>query len=164
MRRIEILAPMSGRVVQLGEVPDPVFSERMLGDGLAIEPDEGVGVAPVSGTLVVFHSAGHAFAVEEATSGIGVLVHVGLDTVHLKGRGFERLAEEGAIVTAGQSVVQFDLAVIAEANLSALSPIILPQLDPSFGVEMTRETHVRAGQDVILTVEMPDVEERERPR
>jgi glucose-specific phosphotransferase system IIA component len=153
--RIEILAPMSGRVVQLGEVPDPVFAERMLGDGLAIEPEEGFAVAPVSGVLVVFHSAGHAFAVEEATSGIGILVHVGLDTVQLSGRGFERLAEVGAIVTAGQSVVRFDLAVIAEANLSALSPIILPQLDPSFAVEMTTQTRVRAGQDVILTVETP---------
>ncbi len=153
MIRIEILAPMTGRVVQLADVPDPVFSERMLGDGLAIDPDEGVGVAPVSGTLVVFHSAGHAFAVEEATRRIGVLVHVGLDTVGLGGRGFERLAEEGAAVAAGQSVVRFDLAVIAEAGLSALSPIILPQLDPSFAIEMTTETHVRAGQDVILTVE-----------
>jgi PTS system glucose-specific IIA component len=153
--RIEILAPMSGRVVQLGEVPDPVFAERMLGDGLAIEPDEGFAVAPVSGNLVVFHSAGHAFAVEEATSGIGVLVHVGLDTVHLSGRGFERLAEVGTVVSAGQSVVRFDLAVIAEAGLSALSPIILPQLDPSFAVEVTARTSVRAGQDVILTVETP---------
>jgi PTS system glucose-specific IIA component len=154
--RIEILAPMTGRVVPLGEVPDPVFAERMLGDGLAIEPDEGLAVAPVSGTLVVFHSAGHAFAVEEATSGIGVLVHVGLDTVGLGGRGFERLAEEGAAVAGGQSVVRFDLAAIAEAGVSALSPVILPQLDPSFAIEMTTETHVRAGQDVILTVETPE--------
>ena len=75
MTRIDVLAPMSGSVVPIEEVPDPVFAERMLGDGVAVDPVEGVGVAPVSGRLVVFHSAGHAFAVEEATTGVAVLVH-----------------------------------------------------------------------------------------
>src|SRR5512138_697102 len=106
---------MSGRVLSLEQVPDPVFAERMLGDGVAIEPTEGIAVAPVSGTLIVFHSAGHAFAIQERSSGIGVLVHVGLDTVELKGRGFERLAEQGDEVEAGETLLRFDLATIAGA-------------------------------------------------
>lgn len=155
MRRVEVLSPFTGRVVPLEEVPDPVFAERMLGDGLAVEPREGLGLAPISGRLSVFHSAGHAFAVQDAGSEVAVLVHVGLDTVHLQGRGFTRLAEAGDLVATGQPVVRFDLAAIAEANYSPLSPVILPDLPADFRVAKTTARGVRAGQDVLLTVEMP---------
>ena len=153
--RIVILAPMTGRIVSLDDVPDPVFAERMLGDGLAIEPSEGLAVAPVSGKLIVFHSAGHAFAIEEEATGIGVLVHVGLDTVDLRGHGFERMAEAGDIVRSRQTLLRFDLDVIAAANLSALSPIVLPELDPAAKITLTTASEVTAGEDVILTVDTP---------
>jgi len=146
---------MSGRVLPLDEVPDPVFAERMLGNGLAIEPTEGLAVAPISGKLNVFHSAGHAFAIEEEATGIGVLVHVGLDTVNLHGRGFERLAEAGDVVRSGQTLLRFDLGAIAEAGLSAVSPIVLPDLDPAATISSTTATQVVAGQDVILAVNAP---------
>ncbi len=155
MRRVEILAPLTGYVVPIEDVPDPVFAEQMMGDGLAIQPEDGVGVAPATGNLVVFHSAGHAFAIAVADSDVSVLVHVGLDTVGLKGRGFTRLAEAGDYVTAGQELVHFDLGTIAAENLSSLSPVILPELDPGYRVEKTTASHVRAGQDVLLTVERP---------
>jgi glucose-specific phosphotransferase system IIA component len=155
MSQVEVLAPFSGRVVPLDEVPDPVFSERMLGDGLALDPVEGVGVAPVTGKLTVFHSAGHAFAVQ-ATDEVSVLVHVGLDTVQMKGEGFARLAEVGDEVEAGQELVHFDLAAIATAGHSPLSPIILPDLPPGYQVEKTTTATVRAGQDVLLTVTRAD--------
>ena len=158
MTRIDVLAPMSGHVVPIEEVPDPVFAERMLGDGVAIDPVDGTGVAPISGRLVVFHSAGHAFAIEEAATGISVLVHVGLDTVEMHGQGFERLAEAGQDVTAGQEIVRFDLAAIAAAGHAARSPIVVPQLDPSARVTATDSERVQAGRDVLLTVELPDVE------
>ena len=150
--RIDVLAPISGRVVPIEAVPDPVFAERMLGEGIAIEPSEGVAVAPVSGTLIVFHSAGHAFAIQEETSGVGVLVHVGLDTVELKGRGFERLAEQGDVVRAGQTLLRFDLETIAAAGFSIVSPIVLPELDASYRVALTTAAEVIAGRDVLLTV------------
>jgi glucose-specific phosphotransferase system IIA component len=155
MSRVEVLAPFSGRVVSLEEVPDPVFSERMLGDGLAVDPTEGIGVAPVTGKLTVFHRAGHAFAVQ-ATAEVGVLVHVGLDTVHMKGEGFTRLAEVGDEVVAGQEIVYFDLAAIEAAGYSPLSPVILPDLPASYRVEKTTAAAVRAGQDVLFTVTRPD--------
>ena len=158
MTRIDVLAPMSGSVVPIEEVPDPVFAERMLGDGVAVDPVEGVGVAPVSGRLVVFHSAGHAFAVEEATTGVAVLVHIGLDTVEMHGEGFERLAEAGQDVRAGQEIVRFDLAAIEAAGHAARSPIVLPQLEPSARVTVTGADRVQAGRVVILTVELPDGE------
>jgi PTS system glucose-specific IIA component len=153
--QVKVLAPFSGRVVPLEEVPDPVFSEKMLGDGLAVDPTEGVGVSPVTGKLAVFHSAGHAFAVQ-ATDEVSVLVHVGLDTVQMKGEGFIRLAEVGDEVVAGQEIVRFDLAAIESAGYSPLSPVILPDLPSGYQVEKTTTTTVRAGQDVLLTVTRPD--------
>ena len=156
MTRVAILAPMTGRVVPIEEVPEPDFSEKMIGDGLAIEPADGRAVAPVDGTLLVFHSSGHAFAVE-AAGGLGVLVHVGLDTVGLKGKGFTRLSEVGQEVWAGQEIVRFDIEAIRSAHLSPLSPIVLPQLDPGARLEKTSATEVRAGQDVLLTVDLPDI-------
>ena len=155
MNRVEVLAPFSGRVVPLDEVPDPVFSERMLGDGLALDPAEGVGVAPVTGRLAVFHSAGHAFAVQ-ATDEVSVLVHIGLDTVQMKGEGFTRLAEAGDEVVAGQEIVHFDLAAIEAAGYSPLSPVILPDLPAGYRVEKTTAAAVRAGRDVLLVVTPPD--------
>jgi glucose-specific phosphotransferase system IIA component len=151
MSRVEVLAPFSGRVVPLEEVPDPVFSEKMLGDGLAVDPTAGVGVAPVAGKLVVFHSACHAFAVQ-ATDEVSVLVHVGLDTVHMKGEGFTRLAEVGDEVVVGQEIVRFDLTTIESAGYSPLSPVILPDLPAGYQVGKTTAPTVCAGQDVLLTV------------
>jgi glucose-specific phosphotransferase system IIA component len=144
---------MTGRILPMEDVPDPVFSERMLGDGVAIEPSDGIAVAPVSGKLIVFHSAGHAFAIEEAETGIGVLVHVGLDTVELKGRGFERVAEQGDDVRTGQTIVRFDMDVIKAAGLSLISPIVVPELSAGYRVSVTDATEVTAGRDVLLTVE-----------
>jgi glucose-specific phosphotransferase system IIA component len=152
MTRIEILAPISGRVVPMEEVPDPVFAEKMLGDGLAIDPSDGLAVAPMAGNLVVFHSAGHAFAIDGPES-VSVLVHLGLETVHLKGSCFERLAEVGDTVTAGQPIVRMDVAAVAAAGLLPISPVLLPDLDESWTVTKTGAATVRAGRDVLITIE-----------
>ncbi len=153
--RLEVLAPFSGRVVPLDDVPDPVFSERMVGDGLAIDPAEGIGVSPVTGKLTIFHSACHAFAVQ-ATDEVAVLVHVGLDTVQMKGKGFARLAEVGDEVVVGQAIVRFDAADIRAAGHSPLSPVILPDLPEGYQIEKTAASTVRAGQDILLTITRPD--------
>ena len=155
MSRVEVLAAFSGRVVPLDDLPDPVFAEKALGDGLAVDPVNGIGVVPVTGKLIVFHSAGHAFAVQ-ATDEISVLVHVGLDTVQMKGEGFTRLAEVGNEVTAGQEIVHFDLTAIEARGYSTLSPVVLPDLPEGYHVEKTTATSVRAGQDVLFTVTRPD--------
>lgn len=146
-----MLAPFSGRVVPLEEVPDPVFSEKMLGDGLAVEPTEGVALAPVTGEVTVFHSHGHAFAIQ-TDEGVSILVHVGLDTVKMHGRGFVSLAQVGQQVEAGQELVHFDLAAIAEAGYSSISPVIVPDLPSGYTVEKTTAATVRAGRDVLFTV------------
>jgi glucose-specific phosphotransferase system IIA component len=151
MNRIEILSPFTGRVLPIEEVADPVFAEKMVGDGLAVEPTEGVGLAPVAGQLAVFHTAGHAFAVQ-VTPEVGVLVHVGLNTVQMKGQGFGRSAEKGDTVKAGQPVVKFDIPAINAAGYSPISPVILPDLPADYRIEKTTAKSVRAGQDVLMTL------------
>jgi phosphotransferase system IIA component len=108
-------------------------------------------VAPVSGTVTVFHSAGHAFAVQ-ASAEVTVLVHIGLDTVKMQGQGFTALARVGDQVVAGQEVAHFDLATISACGYSAISPVIVPDLPAHYAVEKATTSSVRAGQDVLLII------------
>jgi len=151
MTRIQILSPFTGRVVPIEEVPDPVFAEKMVGDGVAVDPSVGSGLAPAAGKLALFHKAGHAFAIQ-VTPEVGVLVHVGLNTVEMKGQGFTRLAEVEQQVQAGQEIVRFDMAAIEKAGFKAISPVILPDLPAGYLIEKTATGSVRAGQDVLYTV------------
>jgi len=155
VNEVQILAPVSGQVLPLADVPDPVFAEKMLGDGLAIDPTTGVAVAPLAGKVVVFHSAGHAFAIQGNT-GLNVLVHLGLDTVQLKGKGFTRLVEVGTEVTAGQEIAHFDLDIIAQAGFSPLVPVIMIDLPADYRVEPVAAAAVQAGRDVLFSVMMED--------
>lgn len=155
--KIEILSPFTGRVEPLDEVPDQVFARRMMGAGLAVEPTEGLAVTPVAGSLDVFHSAGHAFSVtSRVDEEVAVLVHIGIDTVEMEGEGFERFAEEGDEVEAGQKLARFDLEAIREAEYAAISPVTLPDLPEGYTVEKTSVESVEAGKDVLLTVLPPE--------
>jgi PTS system glucose-specific IIA component/PTS system N-acetylglucosamine-specific IIA component len=121
----EVLAPLAGKVVPLSEVPDPVFAEQMVGAGLAIEPTESMLVevfAPVSGKIVKLHA--HAFVVVRG-DGVGILVHLGIDTVKLKGAGFTIHAVEGTEVQAGERIVSFDPEAVRAQGLSASCPIVV---------------------------------------
>jgi sugar PTS system EIIA component len=118
-----IVAPVAGRVVGLAGVPDPVFAQAMVGPGTAIDPLRApdTAVAPIAGKLVKLHS--HAFVIQGA-GGHGVLVHLGIDTVQLKGEGFELLAAEGQPVASGQPVVRWDPAAIESGGRSPICPVI----------------------------------------
>ena len=114
---------MSGSAVGLAAVPDPVFSQAMVGPGTAIDPERAPGqaVAPITGTIVKLHP--HAYVVVGA-DGRGVLVHLGIDTVQLKGEGFHLLAAEGDHVEAGQPVVGWNPAVIEAGGRSPVCPVV----------------------------------------
>jgi glucose-specific phosphotransferase system IIA component len=152
--KLEVLSPFTGSVIAIEDVPDPVFAEKMLGDGVAILPTEGTALAPIDGKITVLHSSGHAFAVQAENSPITVLVHIGLDTVKLKGRGFTLHAKAGDMVKAGQPVVAFDLTVLAEAGYAAISPVILPDLPEGAMVEKKGRSSAQAGKDVLYSVEI----------
>jgi PTS system N-acetylglucosamine-specific IIA component len=117
------MAPVAGRVVGLSGVPDPVFAQAMVGPGTAIDPERGPGraLSPVDGKIVKLHP--HAFVVVDA-EGHGVLVHLGVDTVQLKGAGFELLAAEGDQVSAGQPLVGWDPAEIEAGGRSPVTAVV----------------------------------------
>ncbi|GAA2623246.1 PTS glucose transporter subunit IIA [Actinomadura fulvescens] len=118
-----VLSPVSGRVVGLAGVPDPVFAQAMVGPGTAVDPERAPGqaIAPVTGTIVKLHP--HAYVVVDA-EGHGVLVHLGIDTVQLKGAGFELLAAEGDAVTAGQPLIGWDPAAIEAGGRSPICAVV----------------------------------------
>jgi sugar PTS system EIIA component len=120
---LRVTSPVSGRVVPLSEVPDPVFAQAMVGPGLAVEPDRVSAdvVSPVDGTVVTLHP--HAFVVATA-DGAAVLVHLGIDTVKRKGEGFTVHVVKGETVRAGQRVVTWDPAEVESAGFAPVCPVI----------------------------------------
>jgi sugar PTS system EIIA component len=119
-----VLAPVAGRAVPLHDVPDPVFSQGMVGYGAAIDPPRGVvdAVAPVTGKLLKLLP--HAYVVMTAGN-VGILVHLGLDTVRLNGAGFTAHAKEGDTVTAGQVIITYDVPSVEAAGLNPIVPVVV---------------------------------------
>jgi glucose-specific phosphotransferase system IIA component len=155
MNKFAVFSPFTGKVVPIEDVPDPVFSDKMLGEGLAVQPQIGLAVAPIQGKLIVLHSACHAFAIQANNNPVTVLVHIGLDTVKMKGQGFTSLASVGDEVTVGQPVVQFEPETITRAGYSTLSPVVLPELPEGTQVEKGEASQVVGGEDILLSVFIP---------
>jgi len=118
-----VRAPVGGRLMPLREVADPVFAAAMVGPGLAIDPPRGPAdvVAPIDGTIVKLHP--HAFVVADA-EGSGVLVHLGIDTVQLRGVGFRLHVSEGGLVRAGDMLISWDPAAVEKGGLSPVCPVV----------------------------------------
>jgi len=125
---IEILAPISGNIVKIEDVPDVVFAEKIVGDGVAIKPTGNKIVAPLPGKIGKIFETNHAFAIE-SDDGIELFVHFGIDTVELKGEGFKRIAEEGQQVKAGDPIIEFDLAFLEGKAKSVLTPVVISNMD-----------------------------------
>ncbi len=119
-----LLAPLSGVVVPITDVPDPTFAEKMLGDGVAIDPTEETLRAPVDGKITQLHSAHHALTIA-TQDGVEILMHIGLDTVLLKGQGFTPLVKEGADVKAGDPLIAFDADYLIHAAASLLTMVVV---------------------------------------
>jgi phosphocarrier protein FPr/phosphocarrier protein len=119
-----LVAPMSGWASALDEVPDPVFSGKVMGDGLAIDPTSGTLCAPCDGEVIALHAAKHAVTLR-ATNGAEILLHIGCDTVALAGDGFEAHVAQGRSVRAGDPLVTFDLDALAPRVRSLITPVIL---------------------------------------
>lgn len=124
MSKTPVLAPVAGRAVPLSDVPDPVFSAGMVGYGAAVDPPQEVveAVAPVSGKLLKLLP--HAYVIMTADN-VGVLVHLGLDTVALHGEGFTTHVTQGDDVTAGQKVITYDVPAIAAKGLNPIVPVVV---------------------------------------
>lgn len=142
-----VLAPIAGTVVPLAEVPDPVFAGQMVGSGAAVEPPAGEMfdvVSPVAGKVIKLLP--HAFVVV-GPSGRGVLTHVGIDTVKLKGEGFKLLIAQGDTVDAGTPVMRVDPTAALAAGYSMVSPVVVLDTKPDVATLIGSGT-VAAGQEL----------------
>jgi glucose-specific phosphotransferase system IIA component len=121
---MQVLAPCPGRVFPITEVSDPVFAGEMVGPGIAIDPSPGrtTVVAPVAGTILKLHP--HAFAMATA-EGLGILVHLGINTVRLDGAGFELVATEGSMVSAGDPMVTWDPSAISGDDITTTVMVVV---------------------------------------
>jgi len=126
---LELLAPLSGVLLALDKVPDPVFASRMIGDGLCIDPTSQTLCAPLAGVISNIQDSGHAVSVTD-DNGVQVLMHIGLDTVSLAGKGFTRLVEEGQRVEAGQALIEFDADYVALNARSLLTLMLVVSGEP----------------------------------
>ncbi|WOT03704.1 PTS glucose transporter subunit IIA [Shewanella youngdeokensis] len=149
---VNIYAPVSGKIVAIEKVPDVVFSEKIVGDGLAIAPTGHQILAPIDGTIGKIFETNHAFSIESA-QGVEIFVHFGIGTVELRGNGFKRLAQEGQTVQVGQPIVEFDIAYLKEHADSLLTPVLIANMEDIQGLEK-KQGHIEAGKDIIFTVTM----------
>ena len=145
-----VLAPLTGKAVSLSEVPDPVFAEKVIGDGIAIIPEDGKIVSPVDGEVSSIAETGHAYGFT-ADNGLEVLVHVGLETVSLKGECFKVYAKAGDKVKAGDLIAEVDLNLLKEKGLNSISPVLICS-DLEEKEILYTEGNVKAGESVVLTV------------
>lgn len=148
-----LLSPLTGNVVKMVDVPDEVFSQKMMGDGIAIEPTEGIVVAPFDGEVAQFFQTKHAVGIR-GTSGLEVLIHIGLETVALNGEGFEGFVKQGDHVKAGDKLVSFDLEHIKAKADSIISPVVITNGDMVGSLTKSEETVVTYGKSALLTVKM----------
>ena len=124
MKCSKILSPMTGEAVGLGEVPDPVFSQKIVGDGMAVIPSEGKLLSPVDGEVISVADTKHAFGLRTA-EGLELLIHVGLETVHLNGECFQVFVKPGDKVKAGDLLAEVDLAYLKERGINPITPVLV---------------------------------------
>ena len=124
----EVVSPLAGQVKPLSQATDPVFSSGVMGEGVVIEPSQGELVSPVNGTVTVLFPTKHAVGIV-SEEGVEMLMHIGMDTVSLDGKGFEAHVEQGDKVVVGQQLISFDMDVIKEAGLVAETPVIVTNQD-----------------------------------
>ncbi|WP_394845881.1 phosphoenolpyruvate--protein phosphotransferase [Pendulispora brunnea] len=154
LAELPLTSPLSGIVVPLEDVPDPVFSTRMMGDGLAIEPLSNRVLSPCDGVVTHRHRAGHAVTIT-AENGAEVLIHVGIDTVHLEGRGFTSHVQEGARVSAGDLLITFDVDEVARAVPSLLTLMLIANSD-EYAISWRQSGAVDAGKSRLINVRRRD--------
>src|SRR6476660_3819702 len=148
--RLHIVAPLSGQVWPLERIPDPVFAQKMVGDGLSIDPTDALLVAACDGEVVSLHSAGHALTLR-TPEGIEVLMHVGIDTVTLKGEGFHPRVKVGDKVRTGAPLIEFDLDFLATHAKSVLTQVVITNSERVTSWERASGL-VLAGKDPLFTV------------
>ncbi|MGZ0087420.1 PTS sugar transporter subunit IIA [Caldibacillus thermoamylovorans] len=148
-----IVAPLSGTIVPLEDVPDPVFAQKMMGDGIAIDPTDGDVVAPVDGEIIQLFPTKHAIGLR-SEAGVELLIHVGIDTVSMNGEGFTAYVKAGDRVKRGERLLSVDVSLVREKAKSAITPIIITNGDALERLEKKAEASAAKGETVLFHVKM----------
>ncbi|MFA5138116.1 MAG: phosphoenolpyruvate--protein phosphotransferase [Elusimicrobiota bacterium] len=156
---LRLIAPLDGWLVPLDKVPDPVFAQRIVGDGVSIDPTSSVVLAPCAGVVVHIHSAGHALTLR-TDSGLEVLVHVGVDAVQLKGEGFTPKVKAGDAVRTGQPMTEFDADLVGRKAKSLLTQLLVTNVEAAASISHASGS-VKAGRDTALEVVLRGAAARE---
>ncbi|WP_176215244.1 glucose PTS transporter subunit IIA, partial [Cytobacillus gottheilii] len=146
------VSPIKGEIKPITEVPDAVFSGKMMGDGFAIIPSNGKIVSPVDGKIVNLFPTKHAIGIL-SDSGREILIHVGIDTVKLKGQGFETFVKEGDMIKAGQQLLQVDLDYVKQNAPSIMTPIVFTNLQSGENVVINKPGNVDLNDKDIIKIE-----------
>ena len=144
VKKEKIVPLTNGKLVNITEVPDEVFSSKMMGDGFAMRTDDGVIVSPVEGTIVTVFPTKHAIAIS-SVDGRDVLIHLGVDTVNLKGEGFETFVEENQNVKVGDKLVKMDVEFIEKNAKSSMPIVVFTNLSEDESVKIV-EGNVKSGE------------------
>ncbi|MCL2222681.1 MAG: PTS glucose transporter subunit IIA [Oscillospiraceae bacterium] len=147
-KRTVILSPADGKLLPITQVSDPTFSEEMLGKGVAICPSEGKIFAPVSGKIEQVFDTSHAISLI-SDDGAEILIHVGLNTVELKGKFFKTHCADGDTVTPGDLLLEFDLQDIADAGYDTVTPVVICNSDEFEGFAVVTEREISKGEEIL---------------
>lgn len=146
-----LVSPITGDVVALEQVPDEAFASKAVGDGIAVKPTSNIVVAPAAGTVVKIFNTNHAFCLE-TNNGAEIVVHMGIDTVALEGKGFKRLVEEGTDVKAGEPILEMDLDFLNANARSMISPVVCSNSDDYSSLVILASGKVVAGQTPLYEI------------
>lgn len=152
-KEIEIYAPLTGEYINIENIPDPVFAQKMIGEGFGINPTEGEVVSPIEGKVDNVFPTKHAIGLK-ADNGLEILVHIGLDTVQLDGQGFEILVSSGDTVQVGDPLLKFDLEYIRNNAKDVISPIIITNSDQTESIHVNDVKAVIKGETKVVDVTM----------
>ncbi|MEK3824748.1 beta-glucoside-specific PTS transporter subunit IIABC [Paenibacillus sp. FSL K6-1558] len=145
----QVFSPITGEVKPLSEVPDPAFSEEIMGKGFAIQPTEGRVVSPINGTVFSLSKSGHAIGLVSDT-GAEMLIHIGIDTVKLKGQFFSPKVQAGTKVSVGDVLMEFDREEIEKAGYTTITPVIITNMHQYASIESAGRTTVKE-QELLFT-------------
>ncbi|GAA0077433.1 beta-glucoside-specific PTS transporter subunit IIABC [Clostridium sp. CTA-5] len=149
--KVVIGSPLKGEAVKLNNIEDEAFSSGVLGHGIAIIPSEGKVVAPIAGEVTTLFPSLHAIGIT-AESGVEILIHIGLDTVQLEGKGFKAHVKQGDKITKGQPLVDFDIDLIKEAGYSVVTPIVVTNMSEYLEVIETENKNIERGSNLITVI------------
>ncbi|GGD65367.1 glucose PTS transporter subunit IIA [Paenibacillus nasutitermitis] len=149
--RVLFSSPLQGRMIPLTEVPDPIFAGKLVGDGVAFMPDKGELVSPVHGKVIHVYPSMHAIGIR-TPEGLDVLLHIGIDTSQLKGKGFQAIVQEGDQVKPGQLLITFDLQYIRKEGKSLATPMVITNSDRVHSWSFAPFKSVKRGQASVMSV------------